>query len=47
MTIKRPRSITLASSVNTKELGKLNVTGTQEDAIVACLKTLSDGYITP
>jgi cytochrome c peroxidase len=31
-------------NVNTKELGKLNLTEAQEDAIVAFLKTLSDGY---
>ncbi|MGA8054530.1 MAG: hypothetical protein WCA12_11860, partial [Burkholderiales bacterium] len=31
-------------NVNTKELGNLNLTDAQEDAIVAFLKTLSDGY---
>lgn len=35
----------VAANVNTKELGKLNLTSDQEDAIVAFLKTLSDGYI--
>jgi cytochrome c peroxidase len=32
-------------NVNTKELGKLNLTADQEAAIVAFLKTLSDGYV--
>jgi cytochrome c peroxidase len=32
-------------NVNTKELGKLNLTPSQEEAIVAFLKTLSDGYV--
>jgi len=32
-------------NVNTKELGNLNLTEAQEDAIVAFLKTLSDGYV--
>ncbi|WP_345972567.1 cytochrome-c peroxidase [Sulfurimonas diazotrophicus] len=31
-------------NINTKELGDLHLTGEQEDAIVAFLKTLSDGY---
>ena len=31
-------------NVNTKELGRLNLTRAQEEAIVAFLKTLSDGY---
>lgn len=35
----------IAANVNTKELGKLNLTSDQEDAIVAFLKTLSDGYV--
>ena len=32
-------------NVNTKELGKLNLTDAQEDAIVAFMRTLSDGYL--
>ena len=32
-------------NVNTKELGKLNLTTAQEEAIVAFLKTLSDGFV--
>jgi cytochrome c peroxidase len=32
-------------NVNTKELGDLQLTDAQEDAIVAFLKTLSDGYV--
>lgn len=35
----------VAENVNTSELGKLNLTKDQEDAIVTFLKTLSDGYI--
>lgn len=35
----------VAANVNTKELGKLNLTSDQEDAIVAFLRTLSDGYV--
>jgi cytochrome c peroxidase len=35
----------VAANVNTKELGKLNLTDAQIDAIVAFMKTLSDGYI--
>lgn len=31
-------------NVNTKEMGKLQLTDAQENAIVAFLKTLSDGY---
>jgi cytochrome c peroxidase len=34
-------------NVNTQELGDLHLTRTQEDAIVAFLKTLSDGFFTP
>ena len=34
----------VAVNVNTKEMGKLNLTRAQEDAIVAFLKTLSDGF---
>ena len=34
----------VAANVNTKELGNLHLTEAQEDAIVAFLKTLSDGY---
>jgi len=32
-------------TVNTKELGNLGLTDEQEDAIVAFLMTLSDGYV--
>jgi len=35
----------VADNVNTKELGKLNLTEKQENAIVEFLKTLSDGYV--
>jgi len=35
----------IAANVNPKELGKLNLTADQEDAIVAFLRTLSDGYV--
>ena len=34
-------------NVNTKDLGNLNLTDAQEDAIVAFMKTLSDGYLVP
>ena len=34
----------VAVNVNTSELGKLNLSEKQEDAIVAFLKTLTDGY---
>jgi len=34
----------VSENVNTKEVGNLHLTGDQEDAIVAFLKTLSDGY---
>jgi cytochrome c peroxidase len=34
-------------NVNTKELGNLHLTDAQEDAIVAFLRTLSDGYVLP
>lgn len=34
-------------NVNTKELGDLHLTDAQEDAIVAFLRTLSDGYALP
>jgi cytochrome c peroxidase len=34
----------VAENVNTTELGNLHLTDAQEDAIVAFLKTLSDGY---
>ena len=34
-------------NVNDDELGNLKLTDAQEDAIVAFLKTLSDGYIVP
>ena len=32
-------------NVNTAELGNLGLTDTEEDAIVAFMKTLSDGYV--
>jgi cytochrome c peroxidase len=32
-------------NVNTKELGNLNLSGAEEEAIVSFLKTLSDGYM--
>ena len=35
----------VAANVNTSELGSLNLTDDQEDAIVAFMKTLSDGYL--
>jgi len=35
----------VATNVNTSELGSLHLTDAQEDAIVAFLKTLSDGYV--
>lgn len=34
-------------NVNTKETGNLHLTPTQEDALVAFMKTLSDGYTAP
>ncbi len=34
-------------NVNTKELGNLHLTDAQENAIVAFLRTLSDGYVLP
>ena len=34
-------------NVNTDELGNLGLTDAEEDAIVAFLKTLSDGYVLP
>jgi cytochrome c peroxidase len=34
-------------NVNDDELGNLKLTSEQEDAIVAFLKTLSDGYVVP
>ena len=37
----------VAANVNTKELGNLNLTDAQEDAIVAFMRTLSDGYGVP
>jgi cytochrome c peroxidase len=37
----------VANNVNTKELGKLNLTDDQIDAIVAFMKTLSGGYELP
>jgi cytochrome c peroxidase len=36
-----------AQTVNTEELGDLGLTSEEEDAIVAFLKTLSDGYFDP
>ena len=35
----------LALNLNTKELGNLGLTSDEEAAIVAFLKTLSDGYV--
>jgi cytochrome c peroxidase len=35
----------VAINVNTSELGSLNLTDAQEDAIVVFMKTLSDGYL--
>jgi len=35
----------VAANVNTSELGSLNLSDDQEDAIVAFMKTLSDGYL--
>jgi len=35
----------VAANVNTKEMGALHLSDTQEDAIVAFLKTLTDGYL--
>ena len=37
----------VANNVNTTELGDLNLTDAQEDAIVAFMKTLSDGFVLP
>ena len=37
----------VAANVNTNELGKLNLTGDQIDAIVAFMKTLTDGFQLP
>jgi cytochrome c peroxidase len=34
-------------NVNTKELGDLKLSSAEEDAIVAFLKTLTDGYVSP
>ena len=34
----------MAENVNTDELGNLGLTNEEEDAIVAFLMTLSDGY---
>ena len=34
----------VAENLNTDEMGKLKLTGPEEDAIVAFMKTLSDGY---
>ena len=36
-----------AETVNHDELGDLGLTQEEEDAIVAFLKTLSDGYVLP
>ena len=35
----------VAANVNTSELGSLNLSDDQEDAIVAFMKTLSDGFL--
>lgn len=37
----------VSMNVNTKELGNLHLTEAQEDALVAFLKTLTDGYMVP
>ena len=37
----------VAENVNTDELGDLGLTDEEEDAIVAFMKTLSDGYVLP
>ena len=37
----------VSENVNTKELGNLHLTEAQEDALVAFLKTLTDGYMEP
>ena len=37
----------VAANVNTKELGDLKLDVDEEDAIVAFMRTLSDGYFTP
>ena len=37
----------VAENVNTDELGDLGLTPEEEAAIVAFLKTLSDGYVVP
>ncbi|SDU56736.1 Cytochrome c peroxidase [Desulfobacula phenolica] len=37
----------VADNVNTDELGDLGLTDEEEDAIVAFMKTLSDGYVIP
>ena len=35
----------VADNVNTDELGDLGLTAAEEDAIVAFMETLSDGYV--
>ena len=37
----------VAENVNNEELGKLGLTDTEEDDVVAFLETLSDGYVPP
>jgi hypothetical protein len=37
----------VAENVNTEELGDLSLTAEEEAAIVAFMKTLSDGYVLP
>jgi len=37
----------VSSTVNTSELGSLSLSSNEEDAIVAFLKTLSDGFVPP
>jgi cytochrome c peroxidase len=37
----------VATNLNKRQLGKLGLTGQQEDAVVAFLDTLTDGYNTP
>lgn len=37
----------VSANINTEELGDLGLTDAEEDAIVAFMKTLSDGYVVP
>ena len=38
-------ALAVAENVNTEELGNLGLTDEEEDAIVAFMETLSDGYV--